>query len=357
MSVENVKLDRGRELHLHLPHIGEGGYSRVYRCTVTTKAGHDSHIFACKRIKLFQDTDRCLLEVAIMSSISHPNLAKAEFSGVTRNNELFLVQELAVMDLRKMTQEKKITPTSRITTDLMEKFRNWAHDVTLGIQCLHVQEIIHGDIKAENALMFRDGHVALSDFSLSLKKWTYENMPGNAIEDGRRRTIISTVTHRAPEVFAVSNGSSPWRQTAPAWDESSDMWSLGCTLYEMTRGVNLFDASRDEDVWSSIIAWASSDNPAINPWGKQTFQAYAAGPRTAAPPPKITLLSTRCTSILAEQIDDLISACLVIRLDVLPRARRSCTPSSAACSSPNAGSTGRQFIRSKAILRTKSVSL
>lgn len=249
---KRVELEDGTILNL-IKQIGTGAYSVVYSCTVSNSIslGTPEHIYACKKIPLFQDTDRCLLEAAIMSTISHPNLTHSKYIGFGKNsNDLFIIQERAIGDLHKIgCPLSSITPTQND----VDKLKSWMYNLILGTRCLHREAIVHGDIKPANALLYANGTVALADFSLAYKHWG----PGER-DDGRRRTIISTVTHRAPEVHLAS------KKEYPPWNEAADMWSLGCTMYEIAHGKSIFEYhGNDEDVFLDVVAWTSDTN---NPW-------------------------------------------------------------------------------------------
>lgn len=184
--------------------LGCGSYGDVYRCI-----DENDKEFAVKCCKSTQLGIPNLLETSIMSSIYHPNLNRALRIYAT-SDILYICQDMAIMDLTKVAKNQK-TPT-------MTKI--WCHSIAQGVACLHRQGIIHSDIKANNVLLYRDGSVRLSDFTLSVKK---------LYGTDKFNHTVCTSTHRPLECYL--------RQT---WNESLDIWSLACTFYEITFSSPLF---------------------------------------------------------------------------------------------------------------------
>ena len=188
--------------------LGKGSFGEVYRCTDEFGAE-----LAIKCVKTENEGIPCLMEASIMSTISHPNLLSAVRIHATPT-VLHIVSELAVTDLSKWTRLDK---DANIPDP--ETLRMWTHSLLQAVACLHRQHIVHGDIKASNILRFSNGIIKLGDFTLSSKLW------GNA----RYNHTICTYTHRPLEVWLNRE-----------WQYSADIWSLGCTLYEVAYGELLF---------------------------------------------------------------------------------------------------------------------
>ena len=84
---------------------------------------------------------------------------------------------------------------------------------------LKKRQIIHGDIKPQNIIFNRDSHqLTLIDFGKS-----------KTLEDLKNDNYVTTVTHRAPEMFLLRTET----------DFSPDMWGLGVTFFELYTGGHL----------------------------------------------------------------------------------------------------------------------
>lgn len=197
--------------------LGKGGYGTVYLC----RDENDQEL-AVKCIKTRDFGIPSLIEASIMSVIQHPNLAKALKIHSTPQ-KLYIIQELAISDLRIYRLNHDI-PTELCYT--------WIHGISQGLNCLHRYKIIHGDIKASNILVYPGDIIKITDFTLSTdKKWTNKYRP-------------CTPTHRPLEVWLGDN-----------WDTSVDIWSFGCTIFEMIYGKTLFvNQGRDSSI-NALIDW------------------------------------------------------------------------------------------------------
>lgn len=314
-----MSVDEGRvTLTLHR-RIGSGAYSNVYTCSMESATDRDAKVYACKRIRLFHETDRCFLEAAIMASISHPCLATAHTIHLGGNDELFIVQERALGDLGHSGFPGSRGPQ---TESEFQRLVRWSHQILQGLACLHRERIVHGDVKADNVLLYEHDGVALTDFSLATPLF-------DEVDDGRTRMVITTVTHRAPEVHAVCHAEERARleerrggvgggvQRPPPWGLPADVWSLGCTLYELAHGRRLFEynGGDDAELWVEVCAWARSEDPRVNPWGVQDVPSWIAprNVRDVAPRSRVCLLADRFPcSRFAKLFDDVVRACLVV---------------------------------------------
>ena len=84
-------------------------------------------------------------------------------------------------------------------------------DITRGLKSLHDKKILHRDLKAANIFVSADGKYKLGDLNVS-----------KVLKRGMAYTQTGTPYYASPEVW----------QDQP-YDMKSDMWSLGCIIYEM----------------------------------------------------------------------------------------------------------------------------
>lgn len=183
--------------------IGEGSYGEVF----TTEISGDRRNFVTKVSGIDSSGIVSVIEPIIMSSIRHRNINRAESVLAERN--LYITQERAISDMGKLDRGRY----------RFEDFIKWTHELLSALKCFHKIGIIHGDIKPSNVLLFEDGSVRICDFSLSRFKLSKEE---------KYIGVAYTTSYRPPECFRDE-----------PWNESADIWALGCTLYEMFFGEEL----------------------------------------------------------------------------------------------------------------------
>lgn len=101
--------------------------------------------------------------------------------------------------------------------------------VTRGLKALHELKILHRDLKSANVFMFENGSVKLGDMNVSK---TSRNMC---------KTQTGTPYYASPEV---------WKDLP--YDKKSDIWSLGCVLYEAITLKPPFRANDMEGLYKKV---------------------------------------------------------------------------------------------------------
>jgi serine/threonine protein kinase len=195
--------------------LGSGSYGKVYL------GKNDNHKNVAIKCCDIENNGICnILELAIMKSLSHPCL-NAAIEICATEKQIYIIQELAVMDLFTYTNKYKFnhkcTPEELVTI---------YYSIVQAMCVLHSQHIIHCDIKSNNILIYENGQVKLSDFTLSVKQL-----------DNKFTHTICTPTHRPLE-----------SHLGLKWDGKVDIWSAGCTFYEICYQSPLFvNQSNDVD--------------------------------------------------------------------------------------------------------------
>lgn len=214
--------------------LGKGAYGTILKAV--DDKGNEYAIKCC--LKTEQGIN-FPLEVAVMTSLAHPNLNSA-IHVLTGDKKVEIIQHLANCDMRQFSRSQE--------TINLERLRKWCFQMAQGLSVLHQHQLIHGDIKANNVLLF-DDVVKLSDFGLVVRKLT---------SDTKFAHKVCTSTHRPPEVFLNRE-----------WNESIDIWSLGCTFYEIAFGHGLFSSQesfvdrksaaskrdRDKRLLNALVDW------------------------------------------------------------------------------------------------------
>ena len=197
--------------------IGRGGMGEVWRAYDETLARH-----VAVKLLLPQDTDptapsRFRLEAQTAARIDHPNVVGVRDFG-EYDNRLFLVMELVEGDsLARTPAQSGALPAERVA--------RIAAQAAAGLAAAHQQGIVHRDIKPGNLLLDADGTLKIGDFGIA----RFLDDPGAALTATGQ--IVGTSLYLAPE-RALGQPAGP----------ASDVYALGCVLYQLLTGRPPFQA-------------------------------------------------------------------------------------------------------------------
>ncbi len=166
-------------------------------------------------------SERFLEEIQITAQLSHPGILPVLDSGDADGMHFYVMPYVEGETLKaRVDREGRLSVADALTV---------THDVARALDYAHRQQIVHRDIKPENILL-HEGQAIVADFGIAL-----------ALDRARdRRTTkgnsIGTPEFMSPEQF--------W-DTAHI-DHRSDLYSLGCVLYEMLAGTPPYAGTAQE---------------------------------------------------------------------------------------------------------------
>jgi len=238
--------------------IGAGGMGEVYRAR-DTRLGREvavkvmaAHIAADPEMRRRFET-----EARAVASLSH--------SAILSIYEMVMAEgrPCAVMELLE-------------GENLRERMRHgplqWRHAVRIaaaiaeGMAAAHARGIIHRDLKPENVFLTRDDHVKILDFGLAVHR-----LEGLA-SDSDGPTVAQTM---AGTVLGTFGYMSPEQVRGERVDGRTDIFALGCVLYEMLTGRRLFPGSTPQEVLAQVLN-ATSDLSAIDPLAPKELRTIVA---------------------------------------------------------------------------------
>ena len=190
--------------------LGKGSFGNVY--LVTRKK--DKKIYAIKTVILEKlnkkEQENSVNEVRILASVNHPNvIGYKEAFWNDKESSLNIVMEYADdgdlhTKIQKMRKEGGIFKESLI----------WSYSIQMieGLKALHDKKIMHRDLKSANIFLVKENHQCkLGDMNVS-----------KVIKDKVLITQTGTPYYASPEV---------WNDKPYSY--KSDLWSIGCVIYEL----------------------------------------------------------------------------------------------------------------------------
>lgn len=232
--------------------LGEGTFGIVY----SARSPNSKKEYAIKRNladtqKSFISTPR---EVDVLTKLRlHPNICRLEYVSFgepfktncfspldnikhsdQRNDSIHFIFKKANYDLHNYIYG--------VDNPCFRSIKKYMVDIILGLEYMHGRKIIHRDLKPSNILIFQSEPNALGipnvakicDFGLA-KPFTYQ---------GIQTPKLVTAWYRAPEITLGY----------PYYDYKSDVWSLGCVLFEMVyKEAFIYNVPDDDDIILSAI--------------------------------------------------------------------------------------------------------
>jgi serine/threonine protein kinase len=168
--------------------------------------------------------ERFQREIELAASLQHPHILSVFDSGDAAGQLWFTMPFVEGESLRDRLNREKQLP--------VEDALRIATDAARALQYAHQHGIIHRDIKPENLLLTKDGSTLVADFGIARAL--------GGVEDQLTQTGISlgTPAYMSPEQAAGDR----------TLDARTDLYSLGCILYEMLAGEPPFTGSTPQAV-------------------------------------------------------------------------------------------------------------
>ncbi|KAF4076168.1 hypothetical protein AMELA_G00227310 [Ameiurus melas] len=209
--------------HQHHPHpllanryviqqrLGRGSFGTVYLIEDTKTTTRDK-LKVLKEIPVGDlkpdETVKATQEAQLLSQLHHPAILRFYTSFLERDAFCIITEFCEDGDLECTLERLRVSGEALSESQV----REWLVQLLLGVDCMHERRILHRDLKSKNVFL-KKNVVKIGDFGVSCL------LMGSC---DVATTFTGTPYYMSPEALGHQG-----------YDSKSDMWSLGCILYEM----------------------------------------------------------------------------------------------------------------------------
>ncbi len=197
--------------------VGQGGMGTVYkaRCRILDR------IVAVKILKEefsgnASFVEKFRTEAMAAARIAHPNIVNVYDVGQDNGVYYIVMEYVEGQTLKQYIASQGVVPLATAI--------NIAVMICDGVQFAHENQVIHRDLKPQNILITNQGNVKVADFGIA------------------RANTTSTITFNREQVIGSVHYISPEQARGAGVSYATDIYSIGCILYEMCTGQMPFDA-------------------------------------------------------------------------------------------------------------------
>ncbi|KAM9799491.1 serine/threonine-protein kinase Nek4 isoform 1-T1 [Syngnathus typhle] len=197
--------------------VGKGSYGEVN----LVKHRIDRKQYVIKKLNLTTSSKRerraAEQEAQLLSQLRHPNIVTYRESWEGTDLQLYIVMgfcEGGDLYHRLKQQKGELLPERQVV--------EWFVQIAMALQYLHERNILHRDLKTQNIFLTKTNIIKVGDLGIAR---VLEN------QNDMASTLIGTPYYMSPELFS----NKPY-------NHKSDVWALGCCVYEMSTLKHAFNA-------------------------------------------------------------------------------------------------------------------
>ncbi|CAI9728956.1 3-phosphoinositide-dependent protein kinase 1-like [Octopus vulgaris] len=242
--------------------IGEGSFSTVYLAKeINTEKEYAIKVLEKKHILREKKTQYVMREKEVLARINHPFFIRLYYTFQDTDRLYFVLSYARRGEL--LDYLRKLSSFDEKSTCF------YSAEIVTALEYLNGLGIIHRDLKPENILLNEKMHIQITDFGSAKILGKDENVDKEDTNtDGskenrhsqRRKSFVGTAQYVSPEVLTSRSTSS------------SDLWALGCIIYQLHSGLPPFWGNHEYQIFQKILKLDYEFPDGFNPVAKDLVQ-------------------------------------------------------------------------------------
>ena len=221
--------------------IGEGSFSHVFLAReihssqeFAVKVCDQRHIIKEKKQKYIFSEKKVLVKILANWDPQIPFFVRLHSTFKDASRLYFVMTYAKNGDLFKFI--------AKLTERAIDCTQFYAAELLMAVEFLHKNGILHRDLKPENILLNENMHILITDFgSAKLLEDTDASERGEDEPMPKRKSFVGSPQYVSPEIL-TGRGSS----------NASDLWAIGCILYQMLTGLPPFQSQSEYLIFQKI---------------------------------------------------------------------------------------------------------
>ncbi len=173
---------------------------------------------------------RLLREARTLAAVDHAGIVRIYGAGDHEGTPWIAMELIRGTDLKRLLSERGPVPPMRAL--------RWLSQATEALAAAHDVGVVHRDLKPSNLLLTHDDQIKVVDFGIAKRR--IDSGPTDVVTS--QGEVLGTPAYLSPE--QLEHGLA---------DERSDVWGLGCVLYELCAGAPPFGRSSSASTTAAIL--------------------------------------------------------------------------------------------------------
>ena len=233
--------------YLLIKSIGKGNFGEVF---LTQKQGYPQY-YATKKMERRKCEvppllNRLINEIRILTSVKHPNIVKYIDLKKTKNHWYLITEFISGGSLTDILHKYMAMYQRPFPEDIVQHIMR---QIVSAVQYLHLNRIIHRDLKLDNILLnfaseydkqtlnLKNCQVKIIDFGFA-----------TILNSDKTNTVLGTPPNMDPKILEQITTGIPTN----GYTEKVDIWSLGTLCYEMIMGYSPFRATNMQELYQKV---------------------------------------------------------------------------------------------------------